>query len=118
MSLFQSNLRTQIRNLPKILNSVKIIHCYSKLFTGVLSNLSYFRIHRYLETAWSQIEYIDTDRAREVLVEFLLLRDVRSALVFGIFSQSRLLFCLSHVDFFQCPYRLKVFASWRGGEEG
>ena len=40
----------------------------------ILRNLSYFRIHRYLETAWSQIEYIDTDRAREVLVEFLLLR--------------------------------------------
>ena len=37
MSLFQSNLRKQIRNLPKILNFVKIIHYYSKLFTGVLS---------------------------------------------------------------------------------
>ena len=36
MSLFQSNLRKQIRNLPKILNFVKIIHYYSKLFTGVL----------------------------------------------------------------------------------
>ena len=35
MSLFQSNLRKQIRNLPKILNFVKIIHYYSKLFTGV-----------------------------------------------------------------------------------
>ena len=37
MSLFQSNLRKQIRNLPKILNFVKIIHYYSKLFTGVLN---------------------------------------------------------------------------------
>ena len=37
MSLFQSNLRKQIRNLPKTLNFVKIIHYYSKLFTGVLS---------------------------------------------------------------------------------
>ena len=37
MSLFQSNLRKQIRNLPKILNFVKIIHYFSKLFTGVLS---------------------------------------------------------------------------------
>ena len=36
MSLFQSNLRKQIRNLPKILNFVRIIHYYSKLFTGVL----------------------------------------------------------------------------------
>ena len=38
MSLFQSNLRKQIRNLPKILNLkfVKIIHYFSKLFTGVL----------------------------------------------------------------------------------
>ena len=36
MSLFQSNLRKQIRNLPKILNFVKIIHYFSKLFTGVL----------------------------------------------------------------------------------
>ena len=39
MSLFQSNLRKQIRTLPKILNFVKIIHYnnnYSKLFTGVL----------------------------------------------------------------------------------
>ena len=38
MSLFQSNLRKQIRNLPKILNFVKIIHYYSKLFTGVLND--------------------------------------------------------------------------------
>ena len=37
MSLFQSNLRRQFRNLPKILNFLKIIHYYSKLFTGVLS---------------------------------------------------------------------------------
>ena len=36
MSLFQSNLRKQIRNLPKILNFVKIIHYFSKRFTGVL----------------------------------------------------------------------------------
>ena len=36
MSLFQSNLRKQIRNLPKILNFVKIIHYYSKLFTSLL----------------------------------------------------------------------------------
>ena len=34
--LFQSNLRKQIRKLPKILNFVKIIHSYSKFFTGVL----------------------------------------------------------------------------------
>ena len=34
--LFQSNLRKQIRNLPKILNFVRIIHYYSKSFTGVL----------------------------------------------------------------------------------
>ena len=39
MSLFQSNLRKQIRNLPKILNFVKIIHYYSKLFTSVLIHL-------------------------------------------------------------------------------
>ena len=38
MSLFQSNLRKQIRKLPKILNFVKIIHYYSKLFPGVLRN--------------------------------------------------------------------------------
>ena len=37
MSLFQSNFRKQIRNLPKILNFVKIIHYNSKLFTGVLN---------------------------------------------------------------------------------
>ena len=35
--LFQSNLRKQIRKLPKILKFVRIIHYYSKLFTGVLS---------------------------------------------------------------------------------
>ena len=35
---FSSNLRKQIRNLPKILNFVKIIQYYSKLFTGVLRN--------------------------------------------------------------------------------
>ena len=34
--LFQSNLRKQIRKLPKILKFVRIIHYYSKLFTGVL----------------------------------------------------------------------------------
>ena len=39
MSLFQSNLPKQIRNLPKILNFVKIIHYFSKLFTGVLNHL-------------------------------------------------------------------------------
>ena len=37
MSLFQSNLRKQIRKLPKILKSVKIIHYYSLLFIRVLS---------------------------------------------------------------------------------
>ena len=37
MSLFQSNLRKQIRNLLKILNYVKKIHYYSKLFTSLLS---------------------------------------------------------------------------------
>ena len=36
MSLFQSNLRKQIRKLPKILKFVRLIHYYSKLFTGVL----------------------------------------------------------------------------------
>ena len=34
--LFQSNLRKQIRKLPKIVKFVRIIHYYSKLFTGVL----------------------------------------------------------------------------------
>ena len=34
--LFQSNLRKQIRKLPKILKCVRTIHYYSKLFTGVL----------------------------------------------------------------------------------
>ena len=38
MPLFQSNLRKQIRQLQKILNFVKIIHYYSKLFTGVLND--------------------------------------------------------------------------------
>ena len=40
MSLFQSNLRKQIRNLPKILNFVKKIHYYSELFTSLLSPTS------------------------------------------------------------------------------
>ena len=35
------NLRKQIRNLPKILNFVKLIHYHSKLFTGVLSHLPF-----------------------------------------------------------------------------
>ena len=35
--LFQSNLRKQIRKLPKFLKFVRIIHYYSKLFTGVLN---------------------------------------------------------------------------------
>ena len=34
--LFQSNLRKQIRKLPKFLKFVRIIHYYSTLFTGVL----------------------------------------------------------------------------------
>ena len=38
MSLFQSNLRKQIRNLPKILNFVKKIHYYSELFTSLLNS--------------------------------------------------------------------------------
>ena len=37
MSLFQSNLRKQIRKLPKILQFVKIIHYYSELFTSLLN---------------------------------------------------------------------------------
>ena len=37
VSLFQSNLRKQIRNLPKILNFVKKIHYYSELFTSLLT---------------------------------------------------------------------------------
>ena len=37
MSLSQSNLRKQIRKLPKILKSVKTIHYYSSLFVCVLS---------------------------------------------------------------------------------
>ena len=36
MSLFQSNLRKQLRKLPKILKSVKIIQYYSILFIRVL----------------------------------------------------------------------------------
>ena len=36
MSLFQSNLRKQIRKLPEILKSVKITHYYSLLFICVL----------------------------------------------------------------------------------
>ena len=40
MSLFQSNLRKQIRNLPKILNFVKIIHYFSKLITSLLTERS------------------------------------------------------------------------------
>ena len=35
--LFQSKLRKQNRNLPKILNFVKIIHYFSKLFTSLLT---------------------------------------------------------------------------------
>ena len=37
MSLLQSNLQKQIRKLPKILKSVKIIKYYSILFNRVLS---------------------------------------------------------------------------------
>ena len=37
MPLFQSNLRKQIRKLPKILQFVKIIHYYSELFTSLVS---------------------------------------------------------------------------------
>ena len=39
MSLFRSNLRKQIRKLPKILKSVKIIQYYSILFIRVLNDL-------------------------------------------------------------------------------
>ena len=38
MSLFQSNLRKQIRKLPKFLQFVKIIHYYSELFTSLLTD--------------------------------------------------------------------------------
>ena len=36
MSLFQSNLRKQLRKLPKILKSVKIVHYFSLSFIRVL----------------------------------------------------------------------------------
>jgi len=37
VSLFQSNLRKQIRNLPKILNFVKKFHYFCELFTSLLN---------------------------------------------------------------------------------
>jgi hypothetical protein len=37
VSLFQSNLRKQIRNLPKILNFVKKFTIISELFTSLLN---------------------------------------------------------------------------------
>ena len=40
MPLFQSNLRKQIRKLPKFLQFVKIIHYYSELFISLLRPLS------------------------------------------------------------------------------
>ena len=44
MSLFQSNLRKQIKILPKILNFVKKIHYYSKLFTSLLIHDSRMKV--------------------------------------------------------------------------
>ena len=40
VSLFQPNLRKQIRNLPKILNFVKKIHYYCELFTSLFSHVT------------------------------------------------------------------------------
>ena len=43
MSLFQSNFRKQIRQLPKFLKSVKIIQNYSLLFIRVLTRAEAIR---------------------------------------------------------------------------
>ena len=52
--LFQSNLRKQIRKLPKFLKFVRIIHYSSKLFTGVLSRSSSARTAGTM--AWVSVE--------------------------------------------------------------
>ena len=68
MSLFQSNLRKQIRKLPKILKFVKIIHYYSKLFTGVLTRLS--------EVSEAEIPTIKDHRVRaDAKLEFAKLKE-------------------------------------------
>ena len=53
VSLLQSNLRKQIRNLPKILNFVKKIHYYSELFTSLLGREA--RTPLVLARAWRQV---------------------------------------------------------------
>ena len=63
MPLFQSNLQKQIRNLPKNLNFVKIIHYYSKLFIGVLSEVASpgwaERLHKDYSAAYAPREKTD-----------------------------------------------------------
>ena len=80
MSLFQSNLRKQIRNLPKILNFVKIIHYYSKLFTGVLSEALLRERHALRHVEGLQLGARALGQVREV-PEALEAREAELALV-------------------------------------
>ena len=65
MSLFQSNLRKQIRKLPKILKSVKIIQYYSISFNRVLIQIA---------AATAAIES-KTERAGQTAVEIVNLKN-------------------------------------------
>ena len=64
MSLFQSNLRKQIRNLPKILNFVKKIHYYCELFTSLLGPDC--RELHYASWAGDQSERRDADERTDI----------------------------------------------------
>ena len=64
MSLFQSNLRQQIRHLPKILNFVKIIQYYLKLFTGVLRRERFNRVAAGDESAMLNIKKPGGDKGK------------------------------------------------------
>ena len=88
MSLFQSNLRKQIRKLPKILKSVKVIHYYSISFIRVLSK-------EHLEVERRNVRLADRTRLalHEVADAFEIALRARALLLHRL-KASRMLPCL------------------------
>ena len=85
MSLFQSNLRKQIRNLPKILNFVKKIHYYSELFTSLLGRDLRGRREPRPSGRAARAHLGDEDQLRERV----LLRTLRVGVAGGAFAGPR-----------------------------
>ena len=93
VSLFQSNLRKQIRKLPKILKSVKIIHYYSLLFIRVLRRHPtsvYWRYRALISMRWERA--IESEPAHTAQAPAARgRREARAARVEGAFLKRKMI---------------------------